>query len=131
VGGETHGRDLASLGIGRTTLLDTDTITYFQGDPRSLDHAIAVACAMEGEFRRVSKASGDELMRTSATARRNGAVIVLKGSDMVIAVSGGRRTINTNAPSTVVTAGSGDVLSGIVLARATATTIGPGLPAEA
>jgi ADP-dependent NAD(P)H-hydrate dehydratase / NAD(P)H-hydrate epimerase len=151
-GTETRERVLAMLSTGRPVLLDADALTAFQGDAPALFDKIAGPCVMtphEGEFARLFGGSGDKLARARAAARQSGAVIVLKGADTVIAAPDGRAIINANAPPTLATAGSGDVLGGIVtglLAQgmdawlaaaagvwmhgAAATLFGPGLIAE-
>jgi len=114
---QTRMHSLAMLGTGRAVLLDADAITAFQNDRETLFRAIAGPCVMtphDGEFRRLFAADGDKLSRTRAAARQSGAVIVLKGADTVVAAPDGRATINANAPETLATAGSGDVLSGII-----------------
>ena len=114
----TRAHALAMLATHRPVLLDADAISVFAKDPTALFKAIAAPCVLtphEGEFARLFAASGDKLARARAAAHQSGAVIVLKGADTVIAAPDGCAIVNSNAPPTLATAGSGDVLGGMIL----------------
>jgi NAD(P)H-hydrate epimerase len=114
----TRDKALDMLKTARPVLLDADAISTFKSRAADLKKAIAGPCVMtphEGEFARVFQVAGDKLSRARAAARQSGAVLVLKGADTVVAAPDGRAVINTNAPSSLATAGSGDVLGGFIL----------------
>lgn len=113
-------------------VLDADGITAFADNPAELfalsqksQNSNLVITPHEGEFARLfSDLAADQalgrLQKAQAAAQRANAIIVYKGADTIIATPASKSTsmalaaINTNATSALATAGSGDVLAGII-----------------
>jgi ADP-dependent NAD(P)H-hydrate dehydratase / NAD(P)H-hydrate epimerase len=93
---------------------DADVFTAFAGEPDALRGA-AVLTPHAGEFARVFGAPGsDRIAAVRAAAARTGATVLLKGADTVVAAPDGRAAVNVSAPPWLATAGSGDVLAGLI-----------------
>lgn len=117
-------RDVATgaLRQNMALVLDADGLTAFTGLLPRLAHDVtraavpAVLTPHEGEFARLfPDLAGERADRACMAARQTGAVVVLKGPQTLIAGPDGRCAMQKDAPRFLATAGSGDVLAGIIL----------------
>lgn len=106
------------LDATKPTVLDADALTSFSDDPSELFARLSDQCVItphEGEFARVFSSSGSRIERVSAAARASGAVVLLKGAETLIAHPNGAIVENPTASPHLATAGSGDVLAGLIV----------------
>jgi NAD(P)H-hydrate epimerase len=118
VGEATRAKVRAVLAEPRAVVLDADAITSFaqaRGELLDALHQHCVLTPHEGEFRRLFPGEGDRLGRALRAAAEAGAIVLLKGSDTIVAAADGRACIMPEAPPELATAGSGDTLAGIIL----------------
>jgi hydroxyethylthiazole kinase-like uncharacterized protein yjeF len=112
-----HVRTLA--GTGAALVVDADGLTAFEAWPEDLFEILDrddVLTPHEGEFRRLFPDLLDQGREAAAieAAGRAGAVVVLKGPATVIAAPDGRLSVNDNGTPWLATAGTGDVLAGMI-----------------
>jgi len=109
-------------------LVDADGLTILAAHPDMLAsrRAPTVLTPHAGEFARLAGAppGDDRIGATRKLADALGATVLLKGNVTVVADPGGRVYLNPAGQSWAATAGSGDVLSGMI-----GTLLAAGLPA--
>lgn len=128
---------LTALRSQAAVVLDADALTSFAEEPDVLFSAISgrtgrpvVMTPHDGEFSRIfsdinkKMNSNSKLEKTRLAADNSGAVLVYKGADTVVAAQNGHAAIADNGPPSLATAGSGDVLAGMI-----AGLVAQGMPA--
>jgi hydroxyethylthiazole kinase-like uncharacterized protein yjeF len=116
---QTRRRTLAGLAAGKACVIDADALTVFADHPPDLFDAVRAASLLtphEGEFGRLFPDLANlpgKLDRARQAALCAKMTVLLKGADTVVAAPDGRAAINSNAPPTLATGGSGDVLAGM------------------
>jgi len=118
----------------RAVVLDADALSRFQRNPALLFDLLHEACVLtphDGEFARLFPDLADDLAKAPergpaysrvdaarAAAARAGCAVLLKGHDTVIATPDGQATVHSaayeRAAPWLATAGSGDVLAGMI-----------------
>jgi hydroxyethylthiazole kinase-like uncharacterized protein yjeF len=97
-------------------VIDADAITLL-GEPERLHGQDAIITPHEGEFRRLfGEVEGTKPERALEAARRSESVVVFKGPDTLVASPDGQLGFAPPAPAWLASAGSGDVLAGIIAA---------------
>jgi hydroxyethylthiazole kinase-like uncharacterized protein yjeF len=104
-------------------VIDADAIGQV-GDPERLKGQNAVLTPHAGEFAQLfGEIAGNKADQALEAARRSGAVVVYKGPDTLVAAPDGRLGFAPPAPAWLATAGTGDVLAGMI-----ATMLAKGMP---
>ena len=117
--GQAEGLLNRALGEEHPLVLDADALVLLEGrvDTLASREAEAILTPHLGEFNRLfGDLAGSNIDRVRAASSRSGAVILLKGADTVVGSPDGRVALARPAPSSLATAGTGDVLTGIVAA---------------
>lgn len=127
IGAEMREKVLEAIKSPAAVVLDADALTSFAETPINLFKAIGeradravIMTPHAGEFERlfnvITKRTkpNSKLEKARLAASSSGAVVIYKGADTVVAAPAGRAAIADNGPPTLATAGSGDVLAGMV-----------------
>jgi len=114
---ETKEFVLMALKTDKRVVVDADALTAFADDPSALKRHLNknhILTPHAGEFRRLFAIDGSNLFLAREAAAETDALIVLKGADTVIAAPDGHAVINSTGTPYLATAGSGDVLAGMI-----------------
>lgn len=120
---ETRENVAAVLSSEATVVLDAEALTAFSDNPETLFAMIkqrpapTVLTPHEGEFMRLFPELGNSLSKLERARRASeisGAVVVFKGADTIVAAPDGLAAITEAGPAWLATAGTGDVLTGLI-----------------
>ncbi|NIJ33465.1 NAD(P)H-hydrate dehydratase [Sphingomonas oligoaromativorans] len=112
---EAERRLRLALNTGKPLVLDADALTLLARQGAERVGAPAVLTPHAGEFQRLfGDMPGSALDKAREGARRIGAMLLLKGACTVVAHPDGRAAIGAPAPAWLASAGTGDVLAGIL-----------------
>ncbi len=121
VSAQTRSNLKALARTGAALVVDADVLTSFRDAPDDLFSVLDrddVLTPHPGEFDRIFpgwlNTSPERITAARRAAEHAGAIVVLKGADTVVASPDGRAVVNTNAAPWLATAGSGDVLAGLI-----------------
>jgi hydroxyethylthiazole kinase-like uncharacterized protein yjeF len=99
-------------------VVDADGLNALAADPSSLGARVipAILTPHAGEYARLAGAplGPDRIAAARALARRLHAIVLLKGPGTVVAEPGGAVIVNRSDSPALATAGTGDVLTGII-----------------
>ena len=103
-------------------VLDADALMLLAPRLLAEHRALLIATPHEGELAALERAfelpgSGTKVQRAAALAQASVMVVVAKGADSVVAAPDGRIALAHRASSWLSTAGTGDVLAGIISSR--------------
>lgn len=109
----------ALAATGAALVVDADGLTVFEGWPDDLFEVLDrddVLTPHEGEFQRLFPGLLDQGRQAAVrkAAQTAGAVVLLKGRETLIAAPDGRFAANPNGSPWLATAGTGDVLAGMI-----------------
>ena len=106
-----------ALESDRPLVIDGDALALLAGHPYPQWSRTPILTPHAGEFPRLfGSLPGSKVEQARAAAKCAGAVVIFKGADTVVAGPVGRAAIPPSASHWLASAGTGDVLAGIVAA---------------
>ena len=105
-----------ALTAPKPVVIDADAIALV-GDPGRLKGHDAILTPHDGEFAKLfGDLAGTKPERALAAAKASGAMVVFKGADTLVASPDGRLGFAPPSPAWLASAGTGDVLAGLIAA---------------
>lgn len=120
---------LTWLETKKPCVLDADALTLFKNNPQDLFerlHPAVVLTPHEGEFSHLFNLDGCKIEKVQQASNLCGAIVLLKGSDTVIADPTGLTVIQQENSPFLATGGTGDILAGMI-----ASLLAQGMPSIA